>query len=193
MMSKKFTKGEWLRYNGFSVKGVTYLVLGNSYSIKDALKNAGFKFSPLLRWHAETGDFKLPETCSYYILNYDEVFEWDEETGTSFMRAGARDRIEQIFNPPEEISRSQYVGEVGERLTDIPAFIRNIGGFDSPYGYKWVYTFEDKNHNIYTWFTTIQQPVSLGRSVILSGKVKTHGEYKGARTTQLTHCRLILN
>lgn len=190
MMSKKFTKGEWLKYNGFSPKGITYLVLGNSYPIKDALKEAGFKFSPLLRWHAETGNFELPKTCSYYMLDYNELFEWDEETGTSFMKEGARDRIELIFNPPEETSRSHYVGEVGDRLTDIRTTVRNIGGFESPYGYKWIYTFEDLNGNLYSWFTTTQHPLSLGRTVIVTGTVKAHVEYKGARTTQLSRCRL---
>ena len=189
-MSKKFTKGEWLKYNGFSVKGITYLVIGNSYSIKDDLKEAGFKFSPLLRWHAETDTFELPDVCSYYALEYDDLFEWDEETGTSFMKEGARDRIELIFNPPIDISRSCYVGDIGERLTGIETTVRNISGFDSPYGYKWVYTFEDINGNLFSWFTTTQHPLSLGLAVTVTGTVKAHAEYKGARTTQLTRCRL---
>ena len=43
---EKVTKGKWLEENGFSHLGETYVVMGNSYSIKDALKEAGFKFSP---------------------------------------------------------------------------------------------------------------------------------------------------
>ena len=76
---RKITKTEWLEMNGFSEYGVTYLVLGNSYPIKDDLKENGFKFSPLLRWHGDTNDFDLPEGCYYKEFCFDEVFIWNEE------------------------------------------------------------------------------------------------------------------
>ena len=188
-MTKKITKSEWLEVNGFSGYGVTYLVLGNSYSIKDKLKEAGFKFSPLLRWHDSNCDFKLPEGCEYKELHYEDIFIWDEESHTTFMKDGAREKIDLIFNPIVE-SNSQFVGEIGERLRDVLVSIRNIGGFDSAYGYKWVYTFEDEEGNRYTWFTTSQQGVSIGARVSLTGTIKAHVEYKGAETTQLTRCSL---
>ena len=188
-MTKKITKSEWLEVNGFSGYGVTYLVLGNSYSIKDKLKEAGFKFSPLLRWHDSNCDFKLPEDCEYKELHYEDIFIWDEESHTTFMKDGAREKIDLIFNPIIE-SNSQFVGEIGERLRDVLVSIRNIGGFDSAYGYKWVYTFEDEEGNRYSWFTTVQQSVSIGMKVFLTGTIKAHVEYKGAETTQLTRCSL---
>jgi phosphopentomutase len=58
----------------------------------DALKEAGFKFSPLLRWHCGNCDFELPENCSYQKLEYHEVFTWSEEDGITFMKEGARDK-----------------------------------------------------------------------------------------------------
>lgn len=189
MAKRTMTKSEWLDMNGFSEDGVTYLVLGNSYSIKDNLKDAGFKFSPLLRWHCGNCDFELPEGCSYRKLEYHEIFTWDEEERVTFMKDGARDMLELIFNPPIE-SNSEYVGEIGERLRNISVVIRNISGFDSAYGYKYVYTFEDEEGNLYSWFTTSQQAVGTGMIVSLTGTVKAHVEYKGAQTTQLTRCKL---
>jgi hypothetical protein len=79
---RKITKTEWLEANGFSEYGVTYLVLGNSYPIKDSLKDAGFKFSPLLRWHGGNCDFELPEGCYYKELQFEDVFVWNEEEKT---------------------------------------------------------------------------------------------------------------
>lgn len=186
---RKITKTEWLEANGFSEYGVTYLVLGNSYPIKDSLKDAGFKFSSLLRWHGVNCDFELPEGCYYKELQFEDVFVWNEEEKVAFMKEGARDSIEAIFNPKVEI-HSDYVGEIGERIRDIQVMVRNIGGFDSAYGYKWVYTFEDEEGNLYTWFTTSQQAVSLQEFRLLTGTIKAHVEYKGARTTQLTRCKL---
>ena len=186
-MAKKLTKTEWLTVNGFSEYGVTYLVLGNSYPIKDELKEAGFKFSPLLRWHGPEANYALPENCSYYELRYEDLFTWDEDSHTTFMKEGAREKIDLIFNPIVE-SNSQFVGEIGERLRDIPMQVRNIGGFDSAYGYKWVYTFEDNDGNVYSWFTTSQQAISIGMKCIVTGTIKAHVEYKSVFTTQLNRC-----
>ena len=186
---KKITKAEWLDANGFSEDGVTYLVLGNSYPIKDELKDSGFKFSPLLRWHYGKCEYELPQDCFYKMLNFYDLFVWDAESSSPFLREGAREVIDRIFNPKEE-SNSSYVGEIGERLRDVQVVVKNIGGFDSAYGYKWVYTFEDESGNRYTWFTTSQQGVSIGTALTLTGTIKAHVEYKGAETTQLTRCTL---
>lgn len=188
MLTKRdITKNQWFEVNGFSNEGITYLVLGNSYSIKEELKDNGFKFSPLLRWHADTCTFQLPAGCYYKMLNFYDLFTWDEETNSAFMKPGTREAIELIFNPPEECT-STYVGDIGERLRDIIVLVRNIGGYESAYGYKWVYTFEDENGNRYSWFTSTQQGLSTGMKISISGTVKGHVEYKGVETTQLTRC-----
>jgi hypothetical protein len=186
-MTRKMTKSEWLEANGFSDFGVTYLVLGNSYPIKEDLKENGFKYSPLLRWHGDNDDLDLPADCSYYELRYEDIFTWDEASQTTFMKEGVRDKLELIFNPPIE-SNSQFVGEIGERLRDIPMRVCNIGGFDSAYGYKWVYTFEDIDGNVYSWFTTSQQAICIGMTYIVTGTIKAHVEYKKVFTTQLSRC-----
>ena len=192
LAKRKITKNEWFEANGFSEDGVTYLVLGNSYSIKEELKDNGFKFSPLLRWHCDQCIFELPQTCYYKEFNFYDYFIWDETVNSAFMKEGTREAIELIFNPKEECN-SEYVGEIGERLRDILVIVRGISGFDSAYGYKWVYTFEDESGNRYTWFTTSQQPIATGAHVSLSGTIKTHVEYKGVPTTQLTRCTLKLD
>ena len=93
------TKSEWLKINGFSDDGVAYLIAGNSYPIKDALKEAGYKFSPLLRWHGPTDSFILPldgETW-YEQITFDEYFSWNDELGVAFMKEKTRDRVSYII------------------------------------------------------------------------------------------------
>lgn len=188
-MAKKYTKAEWLKTNGFNAAGSTYLVIGYSYSIRDELKKAGFKFSPLLRWHCGSDRLALPKSCSYHELHFDDYFIWDENAGASFMREGARDKIETIFNPVVE-TRSQYVGEIGDRLRLVPMRTSSIAGYECEYGYKWIYTFEDDNGNFYSWSTTSQHPLSVGMNCFVTGTIKDHLNYKNIPTTQLIRCHI---
>ena len=189
MTNEKMTKSEWLKVNGFSENGVTYIVIGNSYKIKDELKDMGFKFSPLLRWHCEDNEYQLPPECKYHTLRYEDIFIWDEEKGVTFMKEGARDFLENLFNPPRE-SKSEYQGEVGEKLTISNCEVANIGGYAGAYGYTWIYTFRDKEENEYSWFTTVNKALSVGMTCDVTGSVKEFKEYKGVKTTVLTRCKL---
>lgn len=191
MTNKKMTKSEWLKINGFSEGGITYVVMGNSYKIKEDLKLSGFKFSPLLRWHGESDEFSLPQNCHYHILSYDEIFIWNEEKGITFMKEGARDYLDNLFNPPRE-SKSEYQGEIGEYLTRPHCEVSNIGGYSGPYGYTWIYTFRDIKDNEYTWFTTVNKSLAVGMHCCVFGTVKAHNEYKGVKTTVLTRCGITI-
>lgn len=189
MTKERMTKSEWLKVNGFSSNGVTYIVMGNSYKIKDELKNVGFKFSPLLRWHYENNEYQLPPECEYHALHYEDIFTWDEEKGVTFMKEGARDFLENLFNPLRE-SKSEYQGEIGEKLIISKVEVSNVGGYAGPYGYTWVYTFKDNQENEYTWFTSVNKALAIGMNFSLSGKVKEFKEYKGVKTTILTRCKI---
>ena len=48
---KRMTKEEWLKKNGFSEDGVTYVITGgNTYEVKDILKQNNCVFNKLLGW-----------------------------------------------------------------------------------------------------------------------------------------------
>lgn len=193
MIKEKMTKSEWLKINGFSEDGVTYLVMGKSYRIKDELKAAGFKFSPLLRWHGESDTIELPADCYYQTLTYNDIFMWDEDEGITFMKEGTRDFLENLFNPPRE-SKSEYQGELNQKLNLENCEVSNVGGYAGAYGYTWVYTFQDEQENEYSWFTTVNKALAVGMKLNIIGTVKEFKEYKGVKTTILTRCKLeILN
>ena len=48
--------------------------------------------------------------------------------------------------------------------------------------------FEDNDGNVYSWFTTSQQAISVGMKCTVTGTIKAHVEYKSIFTTQLNRC-----
>lgn len=188
--SKKLTKSEWLELNGFSQEGKTYIVLGNSYPIKEQLKGAGFRFTQLLRWHYSAKSADLPETCHYHELDFNDYFTWNEEQGIAFMKENARQNIERIFDPIQE-SNSEYVGEIDEKIENIRCVLKNIGGYNTAYGYRWVYNFVDENGNQFSWHTNGNKLLLPEMIVDLSGTIREHIEYKGIKTTKLVRCKVV--
>lgn len=183
------TKQEWLKKNGYADNGDIYLILGNTYFIKDELSKSNFKYSSLLKWYGANGEYELPEGYSYKIINFNDVFLWDEVAETPYLKPNAKEYINNIYNS-KPILESQYVGQIGDRLHALKLQIYDAFGSSSPFGYKWTYIFKDESGNFYLWVTTTQQTVSNGMLVTLDGTVKNHIEYKTLKTTILTHCRM---
>lgn len=100
---------------------------------------------------------------------------------------------------------SQYVGNVGERITatvklekevsfDVPSF----RGFGTDT--KWIYIFADESGNKLIWKTTnglwkdgkngIMEPVYEGETVVIKATVKEHGDYKGEKQTEVQRVKI---
>lgn len=186
---KPLTYEKWLESNGFNENGITYILAGgDTYSIKDRLKEAGLKYSPILQWHGPE-KLKIGDEYTWIPLNFSHYYVWNEAEGCAFLIGGSADEINALINPKTE-STSKFVGEVGDRLRDILVMVKSVAGFDTAYGYKYVYTFEDIDGNIFTWFTATQKQINRGDTFILTGTVKEHKTYKGVDTTYLSRCTL---
>ena len=83
---------EFFKKNGFNPEGKTYVVLGDTYSIKDELKAQGAKWDNLSRhWHMPTPpeghDYLELSVDDMYDANYAGVYDWrswksfDDEAG----------------------------------------------------------------------------------------------------------------
>lgn len=86
---------------------------------------------------------------------------------------------------------SEWVGEVGERLRGIEVTqesARVVGS--SQFGELDLIKFVDKDGNVFTWFTGSGSGLNNGDKAIIDGTVKRHTEFKGARETQLTRCKV---
>lgn len=181
-------KEKWLEKNGFSPEGFTYCVIGdNTFSIKDWLKEQGFKFNPTLKWHTNT-QVNLPQGYTLLKLSFDDICEWDDRFKQAFYNERAKEKIQKATAEAMGPSLSEYVGEVGERLRNLTATYKSSRGFAGQYGWTNIHTFEIGD-DILVWFTAVDlDHLEKGEPIILTGTVKKHEEFRGVKTTQLSRC-----
>lgn len=94
-----------------------------------------------------------------------------------------------------EKSISQYVGNIGEKIT-ISGIYDHSAWFDIHVGWMtqtmYVHTFVDSNGNKLVWKTSSNSLSSLteGDAVEIKGTVKEHSEYRDEKQTSLTRCKI---
>lgn len=177
-------KEKWLEDNGFSAEGVTYVAAGDTYPIKDELKAAGFIFSPVLKWHKA----ELDSTYECIPIKVEDIVEFSA-WGTGCYKLGAGDLVNERLNATLPQSNSEWVGEIGARITITVTFVKKHG-FMGRFGPSTVYTFEDNDGNLFTWFSTVEVKKEIGETFILTGTVKEHSEYKNIKSTVLSRCKI---
>lgn len=114
----------------------------------------------------------------------------------------AKEEQERIEREAEEAriraekAKSQYVGEIGERMTIKATYIHGIWfTVRSFYGFgddtMYIHKFKDENDNVFVWKTGRGLGTILdGSAVTLVGTVKEHSEYKDEKQTVLTRCKV---
>jgi len=179
---------EYFERMHFSPSGDCYIVLGNTYEIKDELKRKGAHFNRVLGWY-----FSEPNSEYECAPLHKEDFmteDWglwiiDDEKAEKLIKE-IRDEYVK-FN-----SKSEYVGEIGQKysgtlkLVDIFTFTSNY----SYYGeFNGIYKFEDNQGNIIVWKTAFKDDLEEGNLYEISGVIKDHSEYRGEKQTALTRCK----
>ena len=183
----KMTKEIWLEKHGFSAEGFTYCVIGdNTYSIKDFLKENGYKFDPTLKWHGPA-PLDLPVGYGHLTLAFDDICEWDSKLGEACYFEKTKAIVDKAFKEAAGPSLSEFVGEVGQRLRNKTAIYVSTRGFAGMYGWTNIHTFQI-GEDVLVWFTACEVEAEVGAPVILSGTVKKHEEFRGVKTTQLSRC-----
>lgn len=86
-------------------------------------------------------------------------------------------------------SKSQYVGELGERL-DLELTIDKVIPVEGYYGTNSMHIMHDKDENVYVW-TTSAKTLTSGLTYHMRGTVKDHRQYRGVNQTILTRCSVI--
>ena len=179
-------KADWLESHGFSAEGVTYIVTGDSYSIKEQLKSDGFKYDTVLKWHKSSAEGYENQTIE---LNIDEVIEFSA-WGEGHYKLGAKDIIEKKIAAAQPKVNSNWVGEISSKYEAGLVQLIRKSGFETAYGFSYVYTFQDQDENILTWFTAKDLGLDINDQVYLKGTVKSHDEYKSVKNTILTRCKI---
>lgn len=183
---------EFLQKQGFDTLGRTYVVLGNTYAIKDELKEKGAKWCNLIGWHLPVA---LPEYETVEILVDDVYFKdgygmyrwnnwksYEEETYSAKIKA-AKDKHYA------KDSTSEYQFEVGQKV-EVELNVLKINWFDSIYGTHYIYNMQDANGNVFIWKTACNE-IQEGDKVTIKATVKEHNEYRGVKQTVLTRCKVV--
>ena len=179
---------------GFNADLITYAVVGpDTFSIKDELKAAGFKFTQPMGWHSPK-KLAVPEGYSLYPLKFNECFDEDympiDKVKWKLKRIGKGEPAEEEPKYPD----SRFVGEIGERLRNLPAHLISTKQCKpSMYGTSTCCVFESGG-NIFQWFTTSSafEDYEINDSILLTGTVKDHSDkyYGGSEVTTLSRCIL---
>lgn len=171
--------------NGF----YTYCVLGDTYSIKDELKDKGCKFDVMLGWHSAV-DLDGYSTQKVY---FDEVADWGSDISASFdykSRKEIKDAINKNVVATDETS--DYIGEVGDKVefTGVPKCVyEHEGDYYSHFSTR-IYVIKVGTNEV-VWKTSSY--LKDNKPVTLKGTIKALTVYNGKKQTEVTRCREVVN
>lgn len=164
-----------------------YLVAGgDTYAIKNELKELGGHFSPALNWYF-THPVELPKGYVLIPRDVSLFFDWNPQTKKFTTSEKAKENADAARAEILPKSKSEYIGSIKERLRDMRVTLTGCRGFQSMYGYTIVYTFA-YGDNVLVWMTTSEQDVELNHEYLLTGTVKKFEEYNGVKQTHLSRC-----
>lgn len=180
---------KWLTSHGFTADGLTYIFLGDTYKLKDQLKELGAKFNISIGWHIdhEVNGFQFitanihelgKETYNGYEITAVRA-EWDAKKKQALIDLGIT-------------KQSSYVGEIGKRLKLKVKYIRSSWFESSFWGNvvtTYIHKFVDTDNNVFIWKTTNGICEEYDTEFTLVGTVKEHSEYDGEKQTVLTRCK----
>jgi hypothetical protein len=178
-------KAEWMEKNGFNAEGATYIIIGDSYSIKEELKAAGWKFDSVLLWHKADPAGYEDRVIKIFDKEIIEYSAW----GEGHFKTGAKEYVVQKMLPTEDLDLT-FVGEVGDKLKQIAVTLTKKNSFCGKFGLTNILEFRDENKNYLVWFTSTEPKFEIGDKISLSGTIKEHKKYKEIPQTIVTRCKL---
>jgi hypothetical protein len=110
---------------------------------------------------------------------------------TAYQRASAKVR-ETAARAAMPLAET-YVGVVGKRQSFGAVTLDFVAGYETAYGYTTILKFRTDDGACLVWkasSTSISRADS-GKKFALTGTVKEHGEYKGAKQTIVTRCKVM--
>ncbi len=183
----------YLAENGYDVENpLVWLILGDTYAIKDALKEAGCRFEPHLGWYA-SHPVEVPAGYKMTFIPFDEVFDWKWRIKKAFIKDEAKEIADAAKEACMPKSNSEYIGEEKERLRGLHVTLVGSRTVESYYGTSILYTFK-MGDNVLTWFCSgagLDEDIEKGDTILLTGTVKKHQIYNGVKQTVLNRCKAV--
>lgn len=186
-------KVELVQAKGFNADGKAYLAIGNTYEIKDELREAGAKWNSSINgwiFLVNLEKYNTVELTAEECLNFNEEAGWISWKDYKELKDLVQSKI-----PKEDKPVSEYVGSIGDIINQIVT-LEGVYSYDRKSFRGWgtesvrIYKFRDDNGNILVWNTTSWREVQEGMRIHLTGTIKEHSEYKGEKQTALTRCKM---
>lgn len=173
------------------VKNILGFQEGYIWIFKGDLENAEYWFSRtaecryhiMFGWYivsTESVPFDIPSCIESVQLPWEKVGNTD---GTLLPKG----IIEAVLNEIRFGGHpSQFQGTIGSRLA-LTLYLKQIETLPpTQYGAQTIYTFEDKDANIFVWKTGVNKDWSVGDEIHCKAGVKSHDTVRGIRQTALT-------
>lgn len=177
---------------GFNEDGKVYVAVGDTYNIKDQLREAGAKWKSALNSWIFT---EAPIEFTTIELTAEECLDFYEESGWVNWKSLNFKELIQSKLPKEDVVVSEYVGSIGDKLDAQVTFIKYFSYERNAYR-GWgtelvrIYKFLDASGNILIWNTTAWLEVEEGKQYQLTGSIAEHKEYAGDKQTILKRCKV---
>jgi len=97
------------------------------------------------------------------------------------------ERQKKVEDAQKKDGLSEWYGNVGDRVELKVTDIKCLTGWETQFGYTYLYKITDDNNNIFVWKT--QRYIEEMSKI--KGTVKEHKEFRGIKQTELTRCRLV--
>lgn len=178
-------------------EGNAYMVLGNTYPIKDELKAKGAHYSPVLGWYFDHEQFDYPavliERDAFMNLNDSDRYELDWSKAEDLVKR-IKDEYKEKHSPVKIESKpvSQWIGEVGQKITETVT-LKKVHTFISSFtdDLMGIYRFENEMEDVLIWKTRIRNDLDEGEKYELTGTIKEHSEFRDEKQTVLTRCKYV--
>ena len=167
---------------GFGKEGdeyVIYRIYGETFSIKDELKELGCRFNPQLGWYSPKAleDHPAQRMTREMVLN-------DTYPLIEFK---TKDECRALFDDPKPENTSKFIGQIGDKITievTVKFSFENTNVYYGHTVYSYMYIMTDDDGNYYKWSTA--KFFKVGEKYKIAATVKDHVEYKGTAQTVIT-------
>lgn len=175
--------------NCFDAEWNTYVYcLADSYAVKETLKQYGFRYHPILKWHiAAVPDIYADSVVKIRLQDIGQLTSYGKIE--FFIKAG--DIVKDLCAASQPAPAGNYVGEQKSRIKDYPVYFIESNTFEGYYGTSTCYTFNDDNGNTLTWMTTTTPDLVEGEHYLMSAGIKSHKVYQGKKVTYVNRCKFI--
>ena len=188
----KTNLNEHIQAKGFNADSKIYVTVGDTYNIKDELREAGAKWNT--RFYSWVFTEK-PDQYNTVEITAEECLDFNYDAGWIEWKQINYKELIQSKLPKEVKVISEYVGQIGDKLELEVTFYKEFNYERSSFrGYGTdlvsIYKFLDNKGNILIWNTTAYIDVTEGDKYLLKGTVSEHNEYKEEKQTVLKRCKI---